>query len=163
MAFDWTGFQNFITAFGSVLGIVSFIFVVDRWRKERPILKFRLSQKFYWKDKMGTHLFLKVYVDNLGERGTTINDLRIVSVDHEYLNGFIQTYYSDKRDWDIYLEPYEEDIPPHTTSHIESNIFLEDTEEIEGEINGELKIVWTHDEITIPFTMKNRTHSYTPS
>lgn len=103
MALDWAGFQNFVTTFGSILGIVSFIFVVDRWMREKPILNFTLGPNYFSKDHKRFYITVEIHIDNTGERGTSIKGIELVSLSNQDL--FEQIYDQATQNFG-YIQPH---------------------------------------------------------
>jgi len=138
---DWIDLPNFIILVGSILGWFSFILLLDKWLRERPILSFRFGRINHgYIDKEKRNVFglnMKIIVDNTGERGTTITNIEFVSVTPE-------EYYKELKK---IKSTWERDIPPHCTRHIDNNLNIEDYKEKvkkEDIISGKLKISWTH-------------------
>ena len=147
MAFNAGGFERYLTIIGSILGIFSFIIVIYRLIREKPILNFRIGrhEHRYFEGGDVFSIYIEMFIDNVGERGTTINKI-------ELINSIPRNYYELlKKSSSV----FEINIPPHSTRSIKYDKHIKNyssmVQEID-ELKGELKISWTHNNKVIPFT-----------
>jgi len=88
MPFSWSLLLDAFSIVGFVTGTISFFVMLVKWRRERPILKVTVTDSyfaFFDTDEHGTTLESVIYVDlvvdNVGERDTTIKDVKVSKMD----------------------------------------------------------------------------------
>jgi len=80
---------------------------------------------------------MKIIVDNIGERGTAINKIELMSA-------IPKEYYEVLKNIEGI---WETNIPPHSTRHINHHYTIEDYKnkiKVTDNISGQLKISWMH-------------------
>lgn len=105
MSLEWPSILNWLKTIGSFTGLVSFMILVYRWRRERPILKFHVKDcchVFYDSDDYGTerasHMYVDLVIDNIGEKNTTIKDIAVKKIIPSRLFSDIKFNYEDHKD-----------------------------------------------------------------
>lgn len=142
MTFDWVSLQNDLTTIGSILGVVSFIILIIRFWRERPILRCELGEsEHYQKDIDGNGaLSITLNIDNIGERGTSIREVKLLETRPT-------DYSSFHNEWRAPLSVIH--ISPN--SSIKTSFYIKIQKRVieEDEIDFDILLIHTHGEVKL--------------
>lgn len=122
--------------------ITLLLVIVFQYLRQRPILSFRVvrHRHIYHDEHKQLGIDVEIAVDNRGDRGTTIHDVKLLSATPNEIYELVKT---------CWIPPLEVDVPPHNTKRFNYALSSEkgiDFKSKVEEIQLELKISWTHGE-----------------
>lgn len=152
MSFDWVGFQSYLTTIGSVLGLFSFVILIYRLSRERPILKFYVDRCYhiYAEEYGNSSIHTHISIDNVGDRSSSVKEVKLIKMTPEEYMEKIDTRFDDVRN------PIH--VPPR--SSVKFNWLINFPEFLlkVDEVKLEFDIIHTHNKIRMDATSKLLRH-----